>query len=379
MGCNYTDECGGCRYRQLGQEEYRTKKCRDVQAVLDGLKDKDYRFAEPVFVGDNQRRRATLAFSCRKGKLVLGFNRSRSAEIVDLASCYLLTPKINAALPELRRLLAELCAVKIPQMKKNKQVGVTCLQGGDLQITEADNGLDIVLQFDGELNLDYRMIIFEFAQNSNDVARISHRRSENGQPETIVEKSKPYINIAGYEVFIPAGTFLQASKASEQALIEIVLRYAGESGGKIADLFCGVGTFSYPLSKNIKNKIVAADSSRSLLEGFRQSVNKNMIPNIEIVEKNLFKYPLDEKELNGFDLVVFDPPRAGAEAQAKKIAAMGTSAPQKVIAVSCNPHSFVKDANILIGAGFKLEEITLVDQFAYSNHSELVALFTKKD
>ena len=157
------------------------------------------------------------------------------------------------------------------------------------------------------------------------------------------------------------------------------MRYAGESGGKIADLFCGVGTFSYPLSKNIKNKIVAADSSRSLLEGFRQSVNKNMIPNIEIVEKNLFKYPLDEKELNGFDLVVFDPPRAGAEAQAKKIAAMGTSAPQKVIAVSCNPHSFVKDANILIGAGFKLEEITLVDQFAYSNHSELVALFTKKD
>lgn len=147
MGCNYTDECGGCRYRQLGQEEYRTKKCRDVQAVLDGLKDKDYRFAEPVFVGDNQRRRATLAFSCRKGKLVLGFNRSRSAEIVDLASCCLLTPKINAALPELRRLLAELCAVKIPQMKKNKQVGVTCLQGGDLQITEADNGLDICLDF----------------------------------------------------------------------------------------------------------------------------------------------------------------------------------------------------------------------------------------
>lgn len=379
MSCEFEDDCGGCRYRQLGETEYREKKCRDVLAVLQNLKTQDYRFAEPVFIGDNKRRRATLAFSCRKGKVVLGFNRSQSPEIIDLASCCLLTPKINSVLPALRALLAELCAVKIPKMKKNKQVGAVCLQGGDLQITEADNGLDVVLQFDGELTLDYRMIVFEFAQKYNDIIRISHRRNENGQPETLVEKSKPYINIAGYEVYIPAGTFLQASKASEQALIEIVLRYAGENGGKVADLFCGVGTFSYPLSKNIKNKIVAVDSSKSLLEGFRRSVNKNMIPNIEIIEKNLFKYPLDEKELSGFDLVVFDPPRAGAEAQAKKIAAMGEAAPKKVIAVSCNPHSFVKDAGILTDAGYKLEEITLVDQFAYSNHSELVALFTKKD
>lgn len=379
MDCNYKEECGGCRYRQLGLKEYQEKKRRDVLAVLQELKAEDYKFAEPVFIGDGHRRRAAFAFSCRKGKLVLGFNRSQSSEIIDLESCCLLTSKINAALPALRSLLAELCAVKIPQMKKNKQVGNSCLSGGDLQITEADNGLDIVLQFEGELNLDYRMIIFEFAQKYNDIIRISHRRTENGQPETVVEKSKPYINIAGYEVYIPAGTFLQASKASEQALIEIVLCYLGQSGGKIADLFCGVGTFSYPLSKNIKNKIVAVDSSKSLLEGFRQSVNKNMIPNIEIIEKNLFKYPLDEKELSGFDVVVFDPPRAGAEAQAAKIAAMGENAPRKVIAVSCNPHSFVKDANILTDSGYKLEEVTLVDQFAYSNHSELVALFTKKD
>lgn len=379
MDCNYKEECGGCRYRQLGLKEYQEKKRRDVLTVLRELKAEDYKFAEPVFIGDGHRRRAAFAFSCRKGKLVLGFNRSQSSEIIDLASCCLLTPKIDAALPELRCLLAELCAVKIPQMKKNKQVGSSCLSGGDLQITEADNGLDIVLQFEGELNLDYRMIIFEFAQKYNDIIRISHRRTENGQPETVVEKSKPYINIAGYEVYIPAGTFLQASKASEQALIEIVLRYLGQSSGKIADLFCGVGTFSYPLSKNIKNKIVAVDSSKSLLEGFRRSVNKNMIPNIEIIEKNLFKYPLDEKELAGFDVVVFDPPRAGAEAQAAKIAAMGENAPRKVIAVSCNPHSFVKDANILTDSGYRLEEVTLVDQFAYSNHSELVALFTKKD
>ena len=139
-----------------------------------------------------------------------------------------------------------------------------------------------------------------------------------------------------------------------------------------------MGTFSYVLAADPANKITAVDSSVSLLEGFRESVNRNQIPNIQILTRNLFKYPLDGKELAGFDVVVFDPPRAGASAQATQMAALPFSAkPSKIIAVSCNPHSFVTDANILIGGGYRLEEITLVDQFIYSNHSELVALFTK--
>lgn len=377
MACAFQELCGGCACRHLGETEYQDKKRRDVQFILQNLRSTDFKFAEPIFIGDGQRRRAALAFAFRKGKLTLGFNQKQSSEIVDIDSCCLLTPKINSALIPLRELLIELCAVKIPLLKKGKQIGCNNLGNGDVLITEADNGLDVVLQFDGELNLDYRMIIFEFAQKYNDIIRISHRKTDFSAPETVVEKTRPYLKIADYEVYIPAGTFLQASKASEQALIEIVQCYLGEESGKIADLFCGVGTFSYPLSKNINNKIVAFDSSKSLLDGFRQSVNKNMIPNIEIIEKNLFKYPLDEKELSAFDVVVFDPPRAGAEAQVKKIAAAGDLAPKKIIAVSCNPHSFVKDANILTEAGYCLKEITLVDQFKYSNHSELVALFTK--
>ena len=144
------------------------------------------------------------------------------------------------------------------------------------------------------------------------------------------------------------------------------------------DLFCGVGTFSYPLSALPGTRIFAADSSVALLDGFRRSINKNMIANVEIVVKNLFKYPLDTSELKGFAAVVFDPPRAGAEAQAAQLAALPEAdRPAKIIAVSCNPHSFVRDANILLSGGYKLAEVTIVDQFVYSNHSELVALFTK--
>jgi 23S rRNA (uracil1939-C5)-methyltransferase len=130
---------------------------------------------------------------------------------------------------------------------------------------------------------------------------------------------------------------------------------------------------------NIRNKITAIDSSAELLNGFRQTVNALMLPNIEIVQKNLFKYPLDETELRDFAAVVFDPPRSGAAAQVQKLANMPPSEkPQKIIAVSCNPHTFINDANVLIAGGYEIKEMTMVDQFVYAKHFELVALFMKK-
>lgn len=377
MVCTYQEQCGGCPLRHLEQKAYREHKQKTLAALLDNLPQKNIPLGEPVFIGDSSRRRASMAFEYKKKQLVLGFNENKSARLVNIETCELLTAKINAALPCLRRLLRELCEIMFT-VKKGKKAISARIEKGDVWICEADNGLDIVLEFDEELRLEHRMVIFELAQIFPDIIRISHRRRNADLPETVVEKAKPVINIAGYDVFIPAGTFLQASKASEQALVSLVMKYAGDFTGKIADLFCGVGTFSYPLSKNKGCKIISVDSSEELLDGFRASVNRNRITNIEVIKKNLFKYPLDEKELNGIGLVVFDPPRAGASAQAAVLASLPEDKkPEKIIAVSCNPSSFVRDAGILLSGGYKIAELTLVDQFSYSDHSELIALFTK--
>lgn len=376
MTCDLSDICGGCHFRNLDIKAYQLKKEQDFARNLQGLKQEKINFGEPVFIPDGNRRRASFAFSYKKGQLTLGFNESQSNNLVDCQICPLLTPKLNANMTNFRLMVSEICAIPFVEGKGKKQTKSN-LNSGDILVCEADNGVDVVFEFDKELNLNHRMAIFEMSQNYNDIIRILHRRKLGDTPETIVEKIKPIIKIADYNVYIPAGTFLQPSKAGENALVDLVLKYLGDSDGKIADLFCGVGTFSYPISRNINNKITAVDSSVELLEGFRQSVNKNVIPNIEIVTKNLFKYPLDETELKGFEVVVFDPPRAGASAQAAKIAMMSDK-PKKLIAISCNPHSFIKDANLLLDSGYKIEEITFVDQFIYSTHSELVALFTIK-
>ena len=171
---------------------------------------------------------------------------------------------------------------------------------------------------------------------------------------------------------------MQASKEGETALIKTVLQYVGDFQGNIVDLFCGLGTFSYPLAENVKNKIAAFDSSGESLEYFQKNINALTIHNITINQRNLFKYPLDTTELKNTDVLIFDPPRAGASTQVQKIVAMNfKDKPQKIVAVSCNPHTFINDANRLISGDYKLKEITPVDQFVYTNHLELVALFEK--
>lgn len=377
MECEYQQSCGGCPYRSLGREDYQKLKTEQFERVISQIRQENIKIGSPVFAADGTRRRAELAFKTQKGQLHLGFNESKSHELIDVENCLLLTPQINAFIPQLRKFLADFCAVKVSEKLKNKKFRTYSISSGDIWVTKAANGLDILLELGENIGLEHRLLLSDFANSQADIARISVQINK-GRAETVIEKSRPYLNIGGYQVFIPAGTFLQASDEGEQALVQLVLKYCADSSGRIADLFCGVGTFSYPLAANPKNKITAVDSSEELLNGFQKSVNHNMIQNISIIRKNLFKYPLDAGELKGFEVVVFDPPRAGAAAQVKQIAAMPQNEkPQKVIAVSCNPHTFVNDANVLIDGGYKISEITLVDQFVYSTHSELVALFEK--
>lgn len=377
MSCQYQEICGGCPFRHLSLTEYRKMKTEQFARIAAVIKQDNVRTGTPVFIEDGARRRASMAFCLEKGHLLLGFNARKSHVLADVDRCALLTPKINAVLSQLRIFLKDLCDIKVAVRKKNKKAPAVSVQKGDILLTEAENGLDVLLKTDVQMSLEHRMLICEFVTASENVIRFS-TQAGSGSPETIIEKCKPFIIIGGRQVFIPSGTFLQASAAGERALIGLVLRYAGETSGKIADLFCGVGTFSYPFSVNVNNKITAIDSSAELLDGFIKSVHTQMIPNIKIEKRNLFKYPLDAAELKGVELVVFDPPRAGAAAQCAQLAEMpAADKPQKVIAVSCNPHTFVNDANTLIAGGYRLTEMTLVDQFVYAAHSELVALFEK--
>ena len=376
MKCNNKDVCGGCPQRGKNIEEYQDDKKAQFLKIMEGL-NCSCEIGEPIFVADGSRRRASMAFKYSSKKIILGFNQKSSSVIEDISYCPMLTQRLNNVIPDIKNLLKEICSIPYLHKKGKKNISAN-ISEGDVWLCEAENGVDVVLEYDAPLELEHRMVIFEKISPIKDIIRLSHRRKNSDTPEPIIEKAKPYIKIGDYFVYIPAGTFLQPSFEGEKALRDLVNKHLDSVEGKIFDLFCGVGTFSYSLSSKPNRKIVAVDSSKELLAGFQETINRNQITNIEVFCRNLFKYPLDETELKGASAVVIDPPRAGAQAQVKALSNMEVKdRPHRIVMISCNPNSFVSDANILIAGGYVLKTINMVDQFVYSNHNELVALFTK--
>ena len=175
-------------------------------------------------------------------------------------------------------------------------------------------------------------------------------------------------------VVLPPGAFLQATAAGEAALARLTGTHC-EGAGLVADLFCGVGPFALRLAE--RARIIAADNDAAAVAALkRAAAGTQGLKPIEAIERDLFRRPFARSELGRFDAVVFDPPRQGAAAQARELAA---SAVATVVAVSCNPTTFARDARILVDGGYRLVRVTPVDQFLYSAHVELVARFQKTE
>lgn len=378
MGCVYHQKCGGCENRELDLSQYQKLKEEQIRAFLEkSLGDLSKVWQKPIFLPDGSRRRAAFAFEVKNQNVCLGFNENRSSHIVDVSNCLMLTDKINASLGSIKIFLKNLSDVIVSKKGKGKKFEYKSVSSGDMLVLEAENGLDFVLETDEDLVLDHRMCVSDFMNENDDFIRFSWRRKHAYEAEPVYQKAKPFIKIGKTDVFVAPGDFLQPSKQGEKTLKDLVLKYVDNTRGKMADLFCGIGTFSYALAELGGTNIASFDVSKSLLKGFQSSLNAQMIQNINIFEKNLFLYPLTAEELKAFDVIVFDPPRAGALAQVKEICKMTPDGKnRKIVAVSCNPETFARDAKLLISAGFRLESITMVDQFVYSSHSEIVALFT---
>ena len=375
MPNNECEICGGCIFRSMAEDEYRQLKINDFVHTLGQVAKATPHQDEPIFIKDGQRRRADMAFLYTKKHLQFGFNQAETHNIVNINTCQMLTAGLNKILPSLCHFLEEFCTIAIT-VKNKKKIEQHFIRDGSVRLLEADNGIDIVLDIKEEPCLEHRLLAADFVNSEQAICRLSWA-VKNKMPETIIEKYPPQLNIAGCSVEIPQDVFLQASKEAETKMIAKVINYMGETKGKIADLFCGLGTFTYPLAKIKENEIISADSYAPSLEGLKKALNRNQLQNVKVINRNLFKYPFDKDDMKGIKALVIDPPRAGAHEQCREIAKLEDNAkPLKIVFVSCNPKTFVYDAETLISAGYTFERVTLIDQFVYSKHEELVALFT---
>lgn len=357
--CPYYESCGGCSLQHWADDAYRAWTMERVRALMtkNGLAPRTY--ADPVFVPAGTRRRATLAALLTGGVLRLGYHRARSHSVTDIPSCLVLTPALNALVEKLRVFLP-------PLLTDGRAV--------DVFVQDTGAALDVMLT--GPVgarrvpDLPVREAMATLVQACG-IARLSWRLRERDAPEIMIAAT-PVIKAAG-DLFVPLppGAFMQPSAAGEAALIAAVTApLAGRTGLRLADLFAGCGTFSGPLLAH--GTVLAVESDGPAIEALGHAARA--VAGLRVEKRNLFTEPLSAKTLSALDVIVFDPPRAGAKEQAAQIA---QSDCPLVIAVSCNPATFARDAALLCAGGYEFAVLHVVDQFTWSAHIELVGVFTR--
>lgn len=352
--CSYFGVCGGCALQHLDLETYGQFKCQKILGALNqqGL---SAQINEPIFFPSKTRRRVGLKAQKAGGKVEVGYHQRSSHRIVDVLSCPLVVPTIEEFFKPLKEFLHKFLSEK---------------EKVEIFITKTDGGLDVGFQFKKRINLSLtqRENLIEFSKVNN-LARLSLLHENDS--ETIVCFEAPTVSFDGVSVAVGAKSFLQVSSEVDDVLAELLLSSLPENFKRAADLFCGRGTLSLPLSN--RGKVDGFEMDKDALKALQDAAKKSGRP-INTVERNLFSEPLLVNELNKYDVIVLDPPRVGAHAQAKELA---KSQIPLVFMVSCNAASFARDAKILIDGGYELGPITPIDQFLWSPHIEMTALFRR--
>ena len=344
--CSHYGECGGCSLQHLPAEQYLKLK-RDLAVTALSFQGISAAVEDVVQAPPATRRRAVFAGHRRNNEIVIGFHGKRSHHIVGIRDCAVLTPGLVALIPQ----LAPLAAIAAPRKRWPDDHSDRDGDGFDVALTGAPKSM----------SADARAAAVQ-AADAIGLARLS----VNGVVE--MERIAPVLRFGIADVTPPPGGFLQACCESEAAMLSLV-QQAVSGSERIVDLFAGAGTFTLPLAATATLHAVEGEEAAIRALGRAAKKTAGLRP-VTTEVRDLFRKPLDWKDLKRFDAAVIDPPRAGAEAQTRELA---TSSLSRIAMVSCNATTFARDLKILTGAGWRVTRITPVDQFIWSPHIEIVA------
>lgn len=352
--------CGGCSLQHLAAAAYTDFKRDLIVHALEhrGLADRVDRIAQAWRSPERSRRRVTLSAVGTRDGAVVGFHQRRSKRVVDLGDCVIAGPAITDLLPALRQVLAG-------YLRPGERAGVS--------VAIIDSGA--LIELNGPVRYPGRRVRerLEALAADHDVCRLAWRPTAKKHFSVIAERQPATHHFAGVPVDLPFGAFLQAAAEGEAAIQEVLINTIADAApARIADLYAGCGSLTLPLAVR-GHRVRAMDVDRNPLRALGTAATRAGL-DVTTERRDLDARPPTARELAAYDVVVFDPPRAGARRLAGELA---RSAVPTVIAVSCHPGTFARDARALIDGGYHLEHIQPVDQFLYGSHIELVAVFRR--
>jgi 23S rRNA (uracil1939-C5)-methyltransferase len=344
--CPHFGVCGGCAVQQWDAAAYRAWK-RDLLVTALRQAGLDAPVGDLIDAHGAGRRRAV--FHARRGThgvLEVGFSAARAHHLVAIDRCPVLAKSLDGAVKAAWAIAEALDPVSKPL---------------DIQVAASDAGLDVDVRGSGALSAALMTALARVAEH-HDLARLT------SHGELIAQRRAPTLRIGKATVPLPPAAFLQATAEGETALARLVSAACADAT-TVADLFAGIGPFALRLAE--RARVVAVDDDEAALTALKRAAAATAgLKPIEAEGRDLFRRPLTAAELKRFDAVVFDPPRQGALTQARELAASNVT---RIVAVSCNPGTFARDAAELARGGYRLLEVTPVDQFRYAAHVEIVA------
>lgn len=349
--CPYFMRCGGCRTQHLARPAELAWKRGIVagalaQAGLPVTPD------PTVDAHGEGRRRITLHVRLVEGRTEAGLMAARSHALVPLDVCPITVPALRLA-PDVAR------ALSVPLGGGRKPL--------DVAVTATDQGLDVDLRGHGPVSAGVGAALVRLAGELG-LARLSLHG------ERMMEAEPVSVPAASGRLYPAPGGFLQATEAGQVALTDLVVGALAPRTKKVADLFSGCGPLALAIARSAA--VHAVEGEASALAGLERSARAATgLKRITTERRDLFRRPLLPLELNAYDAVVFDPPRAGAEAQARQLAA---SKVPLVVGVACDAGTFGRDAALLTAGGYTLERVVPVDQFRHAGHIEMVGVFRRE-
>ena len=350
--CAHFKVCGGCALQHWRRDAYTAWKVELIVRALAQRGVEAPRFEPPLVGAPGERRRADFVLRRQGRRVVAGFHERASAEIVDVGTCVVVRPALDALLEPLRASLASV----LPD-------------GGaaDAMVNETASGLDLLIRPHRrlDLSLERREALVALAEGA-DLARLCW--GDRASAEPVVVRRTPLVVFGEARIEPPPGAFLQATQRAEQAMRAMVGAWTGDAP-KLVDLFAGLGA----LSLGRTGKLTLFESDRQAVAAVAAAARR-LGGKVTAERRDLFRNPLTAAELDAFDAVLLDPPRAGAAAQSAELARAKVP---RVVYGSCDPGSFARDARTLQDGGYRLEKLLPVDQFLWSPHIELIALFAR--
>lgn len=370
--CPHFGVCGGCNMQHIQPDE----QIRLKQDVLQSHLEHFARIQPEQWLAPLRSTRTDYRHKARigvryipnKNKLLMGFREAQSNRLTEIQTCKILAQDLDQALPELKLLLESLN-------------GKSDL--GHIELAKGDHEVALLIRHINKLNKNDVKLLKEFALRKNWQLYLQPKGTESvHRVDDENAAMRLHYRLDDFQIdfaFKPTD-FTQVNPTVNPQMIKLACELLDLQGGeRVLDLFCGLGNFSLPLAREVgvDGAVVAVEGSEEMVLRGTENALKNSINNVKFYAQDLTQdFSQHSWAKQGFDALLIDPPRAGAEEIMYYVPNFGA---KKIVYVSCNPATLARDAGILVQHGYQLKKAGVMDMFTHTGHVESIALFEKSE